>query len=258
MHMPLLRSLPLLLAAFGAATLCSGQTLASSGRALDDFSNYPLGEIIAGKGEGGAWRLRGLNIALAGQIVAVNGSHVLGLQTRQHAIFEKPAAFSIPTDATGTVSFRLRLPGPRSNPEHDQAFFFILKTSEQASADLTSPTNGLLLLHVSYLAEERAYRLRLEGPSPSPTQVLVTPDQWHDLAVQINMAQANYQVWVTPPGGSPALVVNHLYRDGVVPFKNHGNGPAEVIYLRNHNLSAHVEIDALRFIPGPAGALPPR
>lgn len=246
------------LCALTAATLGSGQTLATSGRVLDDFSNYPLGEIIAGKGDRGSWRLRGLNLALSGQIVAVDGAHVLGFQTRQHAIFDKPAAFSIPAEATGTVSFRLRLPGAQANPKHDQGFFFIVKTREQAENDLTSPVNGLLLLHISYVEAERAYRLRLEGPSPSPTPVLVTPGHWHDIAVQIDLARAAYQVWVTPPGGSPALVVNHLYRDGIVPFKNRGNGPAEVIYLRNHNLPAQVELHALRFTPGAAGSLPPR
>jgi hypothetical protein len=245
-------------AAFAAASLCQGQTLATSGRALDDFSNYPLGEIIAGKGDRGAWRLRGLNLANSAQIVAVDDAHVLGFQTRQLAIFDKPAAFSIPADATGTVSFRIRLPAPQTGPKNDQSFFFIVKTREQADSDLTNPINGFFLLQFSYLEAERAYRLRLEGPGPSPTPALITPGQWHDVAVQINLPQASYQVWVTPPGGSPALVVNHLYRDGVVPFKNRGAGPAELIYLRNHNLPGQVELDALRFIPSAAGSLRPR
>ncbi len=250
---------PLLcLAAFVSATLCSGQTLATSGHALDDFSNYTLGEIIAGKGERGAWRLRGLNLAHSAQIVAVDGTHVLGFQARQLAIFDKPTAFSIPADGIGTVSFRIRLPGPQAGPKHDQAFFFIVKTREQADSDLTSPVNGLFILQFAYLEAERSYRLRLEGPGPSPTPALITPGQWHDVAVQVNMPLAAFQVWVTPPGGSTALVINHLYRDGVVPFKNRGAGAAELIYLRNQNLPATVEIDALRFIPSAAGSLPPR
>ena len=238
----------LFLAALGVATAAPAQP--ASGRALDDFSNYTLGELIAGKGEKGAWRSRGVNRGLSGEIVAVDSVHVLGLAPRHYAIFDQPEAFSIPADATGTVSFRLRLPGPDSGAKHDQAFYFIAKTREQADSDLTNPINGLFLLQFSYVEAERAYRLRLEGPGPSPTATLIRPGQWHEFAVRIDMKLASYQVWLTPPGGAPALVVNHLYKDGVVPFKNRGSSAAELLYLRNHNLPAQVEIDALRFTPG--------
>lgn len=230
-------------ALYGAAT-----ARADGWRELDDFSNYPLGEIILGKGDRGAWRAKGLNRANAGEIVASGEEHVLGLRTRSFAIFDAPHLFSLSEAEGGRVSFRVKMPAVEA--KQDDAFFFILKTREQTNEGLTRPDNGLILLQISYDAPQKAYRLRLEGPGPSPTQVLVTPGAWYVVDVKMNMAKARYEVWLTPPGGTSTLVTNHLYRDGAVPFKNRGAGAAEMIYLRNQSLPGRVEIAGLRFLRG--------
>lgn len=215
---------------------------------LDDFDAYGVGESIRGKGLERAWRTQGWAPANAAEVRRhpSEPGMALAFGPRRMAIYDHRPTFHVPEFGMGTLHMRLFL--PERGATDNQAFYLILKTREQADADLTRPDNGVLLLQFQYRSEGRGYRLVLEGPDSSPTNVLLPADTWSHVWVLLDHGNQSYRVYLGQDARSIQLVTNHRYRDGVVPFKNRSTAPIELIYLRNQSLGAEVLLDDLAYL----------
>lgn len=225
---------------------------------LDDFEGYGAGESIRGKGMERAWRTQGWAPAGAAEIRRnpAGDGMVLGFGPRKMAVYEHLPTFYVPEFGMGTLHFRL-FP-PAQGATDNQAFYLILKTRAQADADLTRPNNGVLLLQFQYRQDGHGYRLMLEGPGSSPTNVLLPADEWSHIWVLLDHGNQAYRVYLGQDARSIQLVTNHRYPDGVVPYKNRTGAPIELIYLRNQSIGAEVLVDDLAYLRDEQHAQIPR
>lgn len=225
-------------------------------RLLENFESYRAGDILRGQGKDQDWRIRGWAANHAGQVATHQTGQALRLDARQIAFYDNPNLFAVEKAAKGTLHLRLRLPS--GEIENDQAFYLILKTREQAETDLTRPNNGALTVQFRYVKTSNDYRVLIEGPAPSPTDIRVPADVWSHVLVLVDHTQQSYRLQLGLDAKDLTPVTNHRYGDGVVPFQNKSPEALELIYLRNHSINGPVLVDDLHFTPAEQSlTLPP-
>jgi|GEM_PF-4065989 len=226
-------------------------------RLLENFESYRSGEALRGQGNDQEWRIRGWAAEHAGQVAAHENGKALSLLARQIAFYDNPNSFAVEKAAKGTLHLRLRLPSAE-NIENGQAFFLILKTRDQADSDLTRPNNGVLTVQFRYAKASHDYRVHVEGPGPSPTEIRVPAEVWCHVLLLVDHTTQSYRLQLGLDAKDLRPITNHRYRDGVIPFQNTTPHPVEIIYLRNHSINGPVLVDDLHFSPSEQSlALPP-